>query len=89
MDKYIISFKLTSALTAFSLLVFFERLLARFSPAAYESFSRNIWYKWLLLIFMTVTFDIILMHLVVPKYRKLLDAVRRYKEGIMSRAQNK
>ncbi len=89
MDKYIISFKVTSVLTAFALLVFFERLLARFSPAAYESFSRNIWYKWLLLIFMAVSFDILLMHLVVPKYRKLLDTVRRYKEGIVSKAQNK
>ena len=89
MDKYIVSFKLVSALTAFSVLVFFERLLARLSPATYESFSRNVWYKWLLLIFMAVSFDILLMHLVVPGYRKLLDTVRRYKEGILAKAQNK
>lgn len=89
MDKYIISFKLISSLSAFALLVLFEQFLARFSPALYGSFSRNEWFKWLLLIFLAVTFDILLLHTFIPGYRKLLETVRRYKDGIIAKAQNK
>jgi hypothetical protein len=82
LDKYIFSFKLTSAVSAFSLLLLFEGLLATFNKATYDSFSRNDWYKWLLLIFMTMSFDILLLHTAIPKYRKLLAAVRKYRTGI-------
>ena len=86
LDKYIISYKLLSAATAFGLLVFFEQLLARWSPSAYDSFSRNGWYKWLLIIFLAVSLDILLLNMVIPRYRKLLGTVRKYKEGIIARA---
>jgi hypothetical protein len=85
-DKYIISHKLVSAVIAFGLLVLFEQLVARLDPPAYESFSRNIWYKWLLIIFMAVSLDILLLNMVIPRYRKLLGTVRKYKEGILARA---
>lgn len=85
-DKYIISHKLVSAVIAFGLLVLFEQLVARLDPPAYESFSRNIWHKWLLIIFMAVSLDILLLNMVIPRYRKLLGTVRKYKEGILARA---
>jgi hypothetical protein len=86
LDKYIISYKLLSAVTAFGLLVFFEQLLARWSPSAYDSFSRNSWYKWLLIIFLAVSLDILLLNMAIPRYRKLLGTVRKYKEGIIAKA---
>jgi hypothetical protein len=86
LDKYIISYKLVSSVTAFGLLVCFEQLVARLDPQAYDSFSRNIWYKWLLIIFMAVSIDILLMNLAIPRYKKLLGTVRKYKEGILAKA---
>jgi hypothetical protein len=86
LDKYIISYKLVSSITAFGLLVFFEQLMARWNPSAYDSFSRNIWYKWLLIIFLAVSLDILLLNMVIPRYRKLLGTVRKYKEGILAKA---
>ena len=86
LDKYIISYKLVSSITAFGLLVFFEQLMARWSPAAYDSFSRNSWYKWLLIIFLAVSLDILLLNMAIPPYKKLLATVRKYKEGILARA---
>lgn len=86
LDKYIISYKLVSSITAFGLLVFFEQLMAWRNPSAYDSFSRNIWYKWLLIIFLAVSLDILLLNMVIPRYRKLLGTVRKYKEGILARA---
>jgi len=86
LDKYIISFKLLSAVTAFGLLVLFELLMARWNPSAYDSFSRNIWYKWLLIIFMAVSLDILLLNKAIPRYRKLLGTVRKYKDGIIAKA---
>ncbi len=86
LDKYIISFKLLSSITAFGLLVFFEQLMATLSPSAYDAFSRNIWYKWLLIIFMAVSLDILLLNMVIPRYRKLLGTVRKYKDGIIAKA---
>jgi hypothetical protein len=86
LDKYIISYKLVSSVTAFGLLVCFEQLVARLDPQAYDSFSRNIWYKWLLIIFMAVSIDIMLMNLAIPRYKKLLGTVRKYKEWILAKA---
>jgi hypothetical protein len=86
LDKYIVSFKLLSAVTAFGLLVLFEQLLAAWNPQAYDSFSRNIWYKWLLIIFMAVSLDILLLNKAIPRYRKLLATVRKYKDGIIAKA---
>jgi hypothetical protein len=40
------------------------------------------WSKWLLLVFLIISFDILLLHTVIPKYRKLLETVRKYRQGI-------
>ena len=89
LDKYIASFKLISAVCAFSLVVLFEQWVARTNPSVYESFSQRDWSKWLLLIFLTVTFDILLLHLIIPQYRKLLATVQKYRVGILSKVHNK
>jgi hypothetical protein len=89
MDKYIASFKLVSAICAFGLVVLFEQWVARANPSVYESFCERDWSKWLLLIFLTVTFDILLLHSVIPRYRKLLATLQKYRIGILSKAQNK
>jgi len=85
LDKYIISYKLLSSITAFGLLVFVEQLMATWSPRAYDAFSRNSWYKWLLIIFLAVSLDILLLNMAIPRYRKLLATVRKYREGILAK----
>jgi hypothetical protein len=88
LDKYIASFKLISMISAFSLVMIFEQWVARTNPYIYESFSQRDWSKWLLLIFLTVTFDILLLHTVIPRHRKLLATIRKYRFGILSKARN-
>ena len=89
LDKYIHSFKVISVMGGFYLLALGEKLLSRLSTKAYESISQNGFYKWLIIIFLAVSFYILLLHSVIPKYRKLLGAVQKYKYGITSRAQKK
>lgn len=87
LEKFILSFKLMSALAGFYLLFGVERLLARISVGAYDTLSHNNWYKWLILIFLSVSVDILLLHTVIPSHRKLLETVKKYRDGIVSKAQ--
>ena len=89
LDKYIISFKCVSAISGFYLLSFAQWLLSRISTGAADSLSRNDWYKGLILIFLAVSVDILLLHMIIPRYRKLLTTVRKYREGITAKTQNK
>lgn len=82
LDKYIGSFKLVSAIVAFSLLVLFEQWMARANPVLYDTFLHRDWSKWLLLVFLVISFDILLMHTLIPRYRKLVEMVRKYRQGI-------
>jgi len=89
LDKFILSFKFVSALAGFYLLFGVEWLLSRISTGAYESLSRNDWCKWLILIFLSVSVDILVLHTFIPRYRKLMETVKKYRDGIISKAQNK
>jgi hypothetical protein len=89
LDKYILSFKFISGIAGFYGLGLIEFLLSRWSTGAYDSLSHNDWYKWLILIFISVSVDILLLHTIIPGYRKLLGAVQKYKEDILAKAQNK
>jgi hypothetical protein len=89
LDKYILSFKFISGMAGFYGLAIIEYLLFRWRSGAYEGLSHNNWYKWLILIFISVSVDILLLHTIIPGYRKLLATVRKYKEGIQAKAQNK
>ena len=89
LDKYILSFKFISGIAGFYGLGLIEFLLSKWSTGAHESLSHNDWYKWLILIFISVSVDILLLHTIIPGYRKLLGAVQKYKEDILAKAQNK
>ncbi len=89
LDKYIFSFKFVSAISGFYLLSLILLLLSRMSPGAAESLSSNDWYKGLILIFLAVSTDILLLNTIIPRYRKLLVTVRKYREGINVKGQNK
>lgn len=89
LDKYILSFKFVSALSGFYLLFGVELLLSRLSTGAYETLMHNDWFKWLILIFLSISFDIAALHTIIPRYRKLLSTVKKYKDGINAKAQNK
>lgn len=83
LDKYIASFKLLSAIIAFTLLVSFEQWMARANPDLFVAFLHRDWSKWLLVAFLIISFDILLMNTVLPRYRKLLEMVRKYRQGII------
>jgi hypothetical protein len=89
LDKYILSFKVVSVIAGFYLLALVEQGLSRLNSGAFDSISQNGFYKWLIIIFLSVTFYILLLQSVIPKYRKLLTAVTKYKYGITTRSQKK
>ena len=89
LDKYIISFKFVSVLAGFYGLAFIQIVLLRWNNVAHETLSHNEWYKLLILIFISISFDILFLRTVIPRYRKLLAGVHRYKERIQAKAQNK
>lgn len=83
-DKYIFSFKLVSAITAFCLLILFEQWMFRANPSLFRAFLQRDGSKWLLLIFLIMSVDILLMNTVIPRYRKLTEIVRKYRHGIIA-----
>jgi hypothetical protein len=89
LDKYIFSFGVQSILSGFYALTLFEKLLSWFTGRAYPSIHDSGVYKWLIIIFLSVSFYILFLHTVIPKYKKLLAAVRKYKAGIGTRPQKK
>jgi len=89
LDKYILSFKVVSVIAGFYLLTLVEQGLSRLNSGAFDSISQNGFYKWLIIIFLSVSFYILLLQSVIPKYRKLLTAVTKYKYGITTRSQKK
>jgi hypothetical protein len=89
LDKFIWSFKFVSAITGFYLLFVVEGVLSRLNAGAYDSLTHNDWYKGLIVLFLAISIDILLLHTFIPKYRKLLATVKKYREGIFTKAQNK
>jgi hypothetical protein len=89
LDKYILSFRVISVIAGFYLLALLEKGLSRFNSSAYDSINQNGLYKWLIIIFLSVSFYILLLHSVIPKYKRLLTTVRKYRYGITTRAQKK
>jgi hypothetical protein len=89
LDKYILSFKFVSAISGFYILSAIEWTLSRTSPGAYASISGSDWYKGLILIILAVALDILIIQTIVPKLRKLMETVNKYREGILAKAENK
>jgi len=89
LDKFMWSFKFVSAIAGFYLMFFVEWGVSRLSTGAHESLTHNDWYKGLIVIFLAISIDILVLHTFLPKYRKLLATVKKYREGIFAKAQNK
>jgi len=89
LDKYILSFGVVSILSGFYTLAILEKVLSYFKTGAGLSIHDNGIYKWLIVIFLSVSFYIFYLHMVIPKYKKLLTAVREYKGSIADRPQKK
>jgi len=87
LDKYIVSFRIISILAGCYLLIGIRKLLSLLHGGASTSLDENSWYKWLILIFLSVSFYILLMNSVIPKYKKLLTTVRIYKGRMLAKAQ--
>lgn len=83
MEKYMHSFRIISILAAFYSLAAFEKLLSLFNSGAAASLSGSTMYKWLIIIFLAVSFHIVFLNTGMQKYKKLMLAVRSYREGII------
>ena len=81
LDKYIFSFGILSILSGFYTLTLFGKVFY-FSRGGSSPLLDNGIYKWLIIIFLSVSFYILFLHTLIPKYKKLLAAVRKYKMGI-------
>ena len=88
MDKYIFSFGILSILSGFYTLTLFGKVFY-FSRGGSSPLLDNGIYKWLIIIFLSVSFYILFLHTLIPKYKKLLAAVRKYKAGIGALPQKK
>ncbi|HVU83742.1 MAG TPA: hypothetical protein VHC50_02815 [Puia sp.] len=88
LDKYIFSFGVLSILSGFYTLTLFGKVFY-FSRGGSSPLLDNSIYKWLIIIFLSVSFYILFLHTLIPKYKKLLAAVRKYKAGIGALPQKK
>jgi len=89
LDKYILSFGAVSIILGFYTLAILEKVFSTGKIGSFLSANDSSVYKWLIVIFLSVSFYILFLHTIIPKYKKMLTAVRKYKEGIGVRAQKK
>jgi len=87
LNKYMLSFRIISLISGCCLLAILEKVLFLLNSSAYQSISQNGLYKWLIIIFLSVSFYILLLHSVMQKYKKLLTAVSSYRDGIAASPQ--
>ena len=89
LDKYIFSFGVLSILSGFYTLTLFEKAFYFSRGGPSPSLVDNGIYKWLIIIFLSVSFYILFLHTLIPKYKKMLAAVRKYQAGIAVLPQKK
>jgi len=89
LDKYILSFGVVSIISGFYTLAILEKVLSWRKAGSLLSNHDSSVYKWLIIIFLSVSFYILFLHTIIPKYKKLQGAVKKYKEGIGIRPQKK
>ena len=88
LDKYILSFRFVSAISGFYILSGIQWALSRFSPGVYASISGSDWYKGLILIVFALLVDFLIFQTIVPKQRKLMETIKKYREGILAKSEN-
>lgn len=89
LDKYIFSFGIVSVLSGFYTLTLFEKVFHFSGGGPSPSLLYSWIYKWLIVIFLSTSYYILFLHTLIPKYKKLLAAVRKYQAGIGIRPQKK
>ena len=89
LDKYILSFRFVSAISGFYILSGIQWALSRSSPGVYASISGSDWYKGLILIVFALLVDFLIFQTIVPKQRKLMETIKKYREGILAKSENK
>lgn len=89
LEKYIYSFGSLSLLAGLYLLALIEKTLSLLHSSAYASISGSVFYKWLIIIFLSVSIYILFLNTIIPKYKKLLAAVKTYKDAILAGSQKK
>ena len=82
MDKYMFSFMIVSAISGFFLLAAFEKALFLLNSNAYASIHENGFYKWLIIVFLSISVYILLLNTLILKYKKKLAAIRAFKSRI-------
>ncbi|MHA4807773.1 hypothetical protein ACX0G9_06690 [Flavitalea flava] len=85
-DKYVFSFRIISVIGGFYLLAAFQELLFLLKTSAWVSLSQNGFYKWLIITFLSISFYIFFLQTTIPKYKKMQEVVRSYKEGIIAKS---
>jgi hypothetical protein len=89
MDRYVHTYRIISLLAGVYLPVAVGRLLVLFNNDSTSGFGQNSVYKWLTMVFLSVSFYILFLNTRIPKYKKLWLAVRSYRQGIiLARPQN-
>jgi hypothetical protein len=83
MEKYMHSFRIISCLAGVYTLTALEKLFSMLDNEAYGALNGNSLYKWVIMIFFSISFYILFLHTGVQRYKKLMLAVRSYREGII------
>jgi hypothetical protein len=83
MEKYMHSFRIISILAAFYGVAVWEKILSLSNGGIASGLENNGIYKWLLISGLSAGIYTCCLHTVIPKYKRLMMAVRSYREGII------
>jgi hypothetical protein len=83
LDRYMHTYRIISLLAAVYLPVVTEKIFSPINRDGYSGFGQSHFYKWLTMVFLSVSFYILFLHTRIPKYKKLWLAVRSYRQGII------
>jgi hypothetical protein len=83
LDRYMHTYRIISLLAAVYLPAIMGKLFSLINSDAKSGFGQNNFYKWLTMVFLSVSFYILFLNTRIPKYKKLWLAVRSYRQGII------
>jgi hypothetical protein len=83
MEKYMHSFRIISILGGLYLLAVFEKLLSLADGGTADSPGANGLYRWMIMVLFSLSLYIFFLYTGIRKYKRLMMAVRSYKEGII------
>jgi hypothetical protein len=83
MERYMHSFRIISILAAIYGVTVCEKIFSVLNGEAISGIENNVFYNWLFISLFSAGIYTCLQHTVVQKYKKLMMAVREYREGII------